>query len=111
MEIVLSNLSLIELKAHAYDEIQKIEVVQNTLKKIIETSQNNLKLLNAEIVTRSQQPPVVVTPPVEPPKKEEKPQRGNMFVNLCLSKIKLGPILTNDIISMEKDMDTKCPQC
>jgi hypothetical protein len=31
-------------------------------------------LLNAEIVTRSQQPPVVVTPPVEPPKKEEKPQ-------------------------------------
>jgi hypothetical protein len=74
MEVTLSNLSLIELKAHAYDEIQRIEVAQNTLKKIIETSQNNLRLLNAEIVTRSQQPPVVVTPPVEPPKKEEKPQ-------------------------------------
>ena len=52
MEIVLSNLSLIELKAHAYDEIQKIEVAQNTLKKIIDASQNNLKLLNAEISNR-----------------------------------------------------------
>lgn len=52
MEITLSNLSLIELKAHAYDEIQKIEVAQNTLKKIIETSQNNLRFLNAEISSR-----------------------------------------------------------
>jgi hypothetical protein len=73
MEVVLSNLSLIELKAHAYDEIQRIEVAQNTLKKIIETSQANLKLLNAEISTRSQQPQSIVTPPVETPKKEEKP--------------------------------------
>ncbi len=74
MEVTLSNLSLIELKAHAYDEIQRIEVAQNTLKKIVETSQNNLKLLNAEIMARSQQPPPNVTPPVESPKKEEKPQ-------------------------------------
>lgn len=66
MEIVLSNLSLIELKAHAYDEIQKIEVAQNTLKKIIETSQNNLRLLNTEIVNRSNAP----QPSVESPKEE-----------------------------------------
>jgi len=65
MEIVLSNLSLIELKAHAYDEIQKIEVAQNTLKKIIETSQNNLRLLNAEIVNRANTPQL----PTEEPKK------------------------------------------
>lgn len=69
MEITLSNLSLIELKAHAYDEIQKIEVAQNTLKKIIETSQNNLRLLNSEIINRSNVPP---TPP-EPVKEESIP--------------------------------------
>jgi hypothetical protein len=69
MEIVLSNLSLIELKAHAYDEIQKIEVAQNTLKKIIETSQNNLRLLNAEIVNRANTPQL----PVEKPEKPEEP--------------------------------------
>ena len=40
MEVTLSNLSLIELKAHAYDEIQRIEVAQNTLKKIIENLPN-----------------------------------------------------------------------
>jgi hypothetical protein len=78
MEVTLSDLSLIELKAHAYDEIQRIEVAQNTLKKIIETSQNNLKLLNAEIHNRSNQPVVqqpsqVETPKVEP-KVEHKPQ-------------------------------------
>jgi hypothetical protein len=67
MEIVLSNLSLIELKAHAYDEIQKIEVAQNTLKKIIETSQNNLRLLNAEIVNRANTPQLPVEKPEEPP--------------------------------------------
>jgi hypothetical protein len=74
MEVTLSNLSLIELKAHAYDEIQRIEVAQNTLKKIIETSQNNLKLLNAEIMARNQQPQSIVTPLNEEVKKEEKPQ-------------------------------------
>lgn len=63
MEIVLSNLSLIELKAHAYDEIQKIEVAQNTLKKIIDASQYNLKLLNAEISNRSQTQTNVVEEP------------------------------------------------
>lgn len=67
MEIVLSNLSLIELKAHAYDEIQKIEVAQNTLKKIIETSQNNLRLLNAEIVNRVNTPQLPAEEPKEPP--------------------------------------------
>jgi len=71
MEIVLSNLSLIELKAHAYDEIQKMEVAQNTLKKIIDASQNNLKMLNAEIINRTNTPP---PPPVETPKVESKPQ-------------------------------------
>lgn len=70
MEIVLSQLSLIELKAHAYDEIQKIEVAQNTLKKIIEASQNNLKMLNAEIINRTNTPP----PPVETSKVETKSQ-------------------------------------
>jgi len=69
MEITLSNLSLIELKAHAYDEIQKIEVAQNTLKKIIETSQNNLRLLNSEIINRSNVPP----PPPETTKEEPIP--------------------------------------
>ena len=73
MEITLSNLSLIELKAHAYDEIQKIEVAQNTLKKIIETSQNNLRLLNAEIINRSNVPP----PPPEPIQQEPIPQVSN----------------------------------
>lgn len=66
MEIVLSNLSLIELKAHAYDEIQKIEVAQNTLKKIIETSQNNLRLLNSEIVSRTNTPQLPTEEPKEP---------------------------------------------
>ncbi len=74
MEVTLSNLSLIELKAHAYDEIQRIEVAQNTLKKIIETSQTNLKLLNNEIASRAQQQQSIVTPPQEEVKKEEKHQ-------------------------------------
>ena len=56
MEIVLSNLSLIELKAHAYDEIQKIEVAQN-----------NLRLLNAEIVNRANTPQLPAEEPKEPP--------------------------------------------
>lgn len=72
MEVTLSNLSLIELKAHAYDEIQRIEVAQNTLRKIIDTSQNNLKLLNTEISNRSNQPPPSL-PPTETSKFEEKP--------------------------------------
>jgi hypothetical protein len=72
MEVTLSNLSLIELKAHAYDEIQRIEVAQNTLRKIIDTSQNNLKMLNTEISNRSNQPTPSL-PPVETSKIEEKP--------------------------------------
>jgi len=71
MEVTLSNLSLIELKAHAYDEIQRIEVAQNTLRKIIDTSQNNLKLLNNEISNRINQPtPSLLS--IETPKIEEK---------------------------------------
>lgn len=71
MEVTLSNLSLIELKAHAYDEIQRIEVAQNTLKKIIETSQTNLKLLNNEIASRAQQQQSIVTPPQEEVKRKK----------------------------------------
>ena len=85
MEIVLSNLSLIELKAHAYDEIQKIEVAQNTLKKIIETSQNNLRLLNAEIVNRANTPQL----PVEKPE-----EKLISFDDFSKMDIRIGTILT-----------------
>lgn len=54
MEKQLSQFSIVELKAAGYDEIQRLETAQNSLRSIIDSAQANLRAINNEILVRMQ---------------------------------------------------------